>query len=245
MPRSHTPRYLRRCPDVAFVLYLPLLFFLLCFLHSFNPFFCFCLYSLLLAAPFLLLLCVLARHALDACTIRVDQGTMLGKGHYGVVFRGTLAGGAGTRDVAVKMLPQDRAVEEAERQDFWEEVKFLRTLQLKGGHPHIIDFVGYVAGDSMMLVLAFAPRGSLLGFLREQPRGLLLGRLLEEPLALRFAHQIASGMAFIAANRMVHRDLAARNVLLSDTLDCNITDFGLARDVYTAGQYAKTSTPLC
>jgi len=119
-------------------------------------------------------------------------------------------------------------------QDFWEEVKFLRTLQLKGGHPHIVDFIGYVAGDSMMLVLAFAPEGSLLSYLRAEPRG----RPLPEARALRFAHQIASGMAFIAANRMVHRDLAARNVLLSSSLDCNITDFGLARDVYTnAGQY--------
>ena len=52
-------------------------------------------------------------------------------------------------------------------------------------------------------------------------------------------HQIAAGMAFIAANKMVHRDLAARNVLLSDMMECKITDFGLARNIYQDGASKK------
>lgn len=37
-------------------------------------------------------------------------------------------------------------------------------------------------------------------------------------------------MAYLESKRLVHRDLAARNVLISDTDDAKISDFGLARE---------------
>ena len=136
-------------------------------------------------------------YGLDPRLIRVDKKHQLGKGNYGEVFRGTVLidGGqdgalnkpaayyeyqdaASTAiDVAIKMLPQDRPVEERERQDFWEEVKFLRHLQCIGGHDNIIKFVGYVAGEEMMLLLEFAPGGSLVGYLRKRER--------DDPLPVR------------------------------------------------------------
>ena len=64
------------------------------------------------------------------------------------------------------MLPEDRPVEQAERQEFWEEIKFLRELQLFGSHTNIIGFVGYVVANTMLMVTEFAARGSLLGYLR-------------------------------------------------------------------------------
>ena len=181
---------------------------------------------------------------LDVSAVAIDRATQLGKGNYGVVYQGTLVGAAGgtaSTLVAVKMLPEDRPVEQAERQEFWEEIKFLRELQVRGGHANVIGFVGYVVADAMFMVTEFAARGSLLGYLREAAKSKGVNAL-PEALAVRFALEIARGMRYIAAQKMVHRDLAARNILLSTKLECKVTDFGLARDLYEGdGQYVANA----
>nr|XP_006815660.1 PREDICTED: tyrosine-protein kinase receptor Tie-1-like [Saccoglossus kowalevskii] len=48
---------------------------------------------------------------------------------------------------------------------------------------------------------------------------------------IRFAYQVAMGMAYLEQKQCIHRDLAARNVLLDGEYNCKIADFGLARDV--------------
>ena len=42
---------------------------------------------------------------------------------------------------------------------------------------------------------------------------------------LKFARNIAAGMAYLSNKSFVHRDLAARNVLLDDSLTCKVRFF--------------------
>ncbi|XP_036963741.1 receptor-interacting serine/threonine-protein kinase 3-like isoform X2 [Acanthopagrus latus] len=49
------------------------------------------------------------------------------------------------------------------------------------------------------------------------------------PLAFRLAHQVAAGMNFLHAEKLVHQDLKPSNVLLSESLDARLADFGLSR----------------
>lgn len=82
---------------------------------------------------------------IEESAVTIDRTKQLGKGNYGVVYQGALKtdaqaakGTNGTkatkrrkgRVVAVKMLPEDRPIELTERQEFWEEIKFLRELQV-------------------------------------------------------------------------------------------------------------------
>ncbi|XP_020614818.1 tyrosine-protein kinase receptor Tie-1-like [Orbicella faveolata] len=99
-----------------------------------------------------------------------------------------------------------------------------------------------------MVMFEYIPYGDLLGFLRKS-RG-LSDNYFKDPdvkpsssltsvQLLKFAREIADGMAFLAANKIIHRDLAARNVLVGEEETCKITDFGMARDVQQDDIYRK------
>ncbi|XP_038062509.1 tyrosine-protein kinase receptor Tie-1-like [Patiria miniata] len=67
-----------------------------------------------------------------------------------------------------------------------------------------------------------------------------LSKLLSRTL-VKFARDVANGMAFISSQKCVHRDLAARNVLVGDDMVCKVSDFGLARDVMNTRIYQRES----
>jgi len=47
--------------------------------------------------------------------------------------------------------------------------------------------------------------------------------------SLRIIKGILAGMLHLSLENVIHRDLAARNVLLSDSLEAKVADFGLSR----------------
>lgn len=78
----------------------------------------------------------------------------------------------------------------------------------------------------------FRPRhaGSLLDYIQKH-KGLHL------QIQLGFCVDIAAGMHYLSGTGFVHRDLAARNVLLTETLQGKIADFGMSRDLVDDEQY--------
>ena len=47
---------------------------------------------------------------------------------------------------------------------------------------------------------------------------------------LHLRSDTCSGMEYLESKKVVHRDLAARNVLVAETGDAKVCDFGLARE---------------
>ena len=43
----------------------------------------------------------------------------------------------------------------------------------------------------------------------------------------------------LCRHQIVHRDLAARNVLVGETENCKVTDFGMARDIHQDNIYQR------
>ncbi|XP_073254166.1 fibroblast growth factor receptor 4-like [Porites lutea] len=149
--------------------------------------------------------------------------------------------------VAVKTVKEGATKEEV--RDLASELKILIYV---GEHKNIVNLLGTcIKRDRILVILEYAPHGSLLEFLRgkrdvyeatwpttasDPEMRLNISNLVG------YAYQISRGMEYLASKKCVHRDLAARNVLVGKDYVMKIADFGLARDIYKSSLYVKTNS---
>eukprot|EP00039_Didymoeca_costata_P003491 m.68018 g.68018 ORF g.68018 m.68018 type:complete len:703 (+) comp11932_c0_seq1:464-2572(+) len=153
----------------------------------------------------------------------------LGGGQYGDVYRGTVKG----KVAAIKVAKVNPAELGRAEQDMMLEISTMKKVHDCGMHPNVIKLIGFMSHTSThnpILALELAEHGDLKGVcrgLRHQPTPVWNAYIA------RFSNQIANAMSFLETHNFVHRDLACRNVLVATNLVCKVSDFGLARDVYT------------
>lgn len=179
---------------------------------------------------------------------RLRIETTVGRGEFGLVKKGyalDVTDEGGWAVVAVKTIKENS--NESQREDLLSELKVMKELL---SHKHVVELLACVTkSEPLCVITEFAPYGDLLGFLRKK-RGLrddyydiqqLPKRSLTSRLLMKFALEIADGMAHLSAAKIIHRDLAARNVLLGENLTCKVTDFGMARNTRSKDIYERTS----
>ncbi len=153
----------------------------------------------------------------------VDDLQIIGRGGFGVVYRGH-QGDLG-RDVAVKVLSAPGADERAV--ELWRrEVTAMGRLS---NHSNIVAAfsAGVTADGHPYLVMPYVPGGSLHDRIRDH------GPLPAAEVA-RIGARVASGLAAAHAARVLHRDVKPANVLMSEYGEPQLTDFGIARLVDAA-----------
>jgi WD40 repeat protein/tRNA A-37 threonylcarbamoyl transferase component Bud32 len=142
----------------------------------------------------------------------------LGVGGMGEVFRARNL--KLQRDEAIKRIRSQAFASSAERQAFLREAESVAKIK----HPHIVPIfaVGESEGDPFY-AMEFVEGGSLAQRVRQTPMGFAEAAALVEKLAraMNVAHQ----------QRLVHLDLKPENVLLTESGEPKITDFGLARPI--------------
>jgi serine/threonine protein kinase len=145
----------------------------------------------------------------------------VGNGTSGQVFRSLFHSGGGSSVVAVKRLYSPVTGQEYFQSFFRREVSILSRLH----HPNVVRFYGVSYYNRVLYIVTdFCPKS--LSHLIENPNS--KGQI-EEKFFMKIIHQIVSGMGFLHSRNVVHRDLKPANVLISETDDVNICDFGLSR----------------
>jgi serine/threonine protein kinase/Tol biopolymer transport system component len=122
------------------------------------------------------------------------------------------------RYVAIKVLPQELVDDPSFVLRFEREAKLVASMQ----HVHILPTFDYRQEKGITyLVMPYVPTGTLKAYLAH-------GRpALSE--AVRLFCQIAEAVDYAHQKGVLHRDLKPANVLLDDSGNALLTDFGLAR----------------
>ena len=140
----------------------------------------------------------------------------LGEGGMGVVYK--------ARDthldrfVAIKVLPAAQMADPARKRRFIQEAKAASALN----HPNIITVHDINTENGVdFMVMESVPGKSLDDLIPKH--GLRVGE------ALKYAVQIAEGLAKAHAVGIVHRDLKPANIMVTDGGQVKVLDFGLAK----------------
>ncbi|RRT53118.1 hypothetical protein B296_00034980 [Ensete ventricosum] len=148
---------------------------------------------------------------------------VLGRGGFGVVYKGELHDGT---TIAVKRMesgvPSNKALDE-----FHSEIAVLSKVR----HRNLVSILGYSVEDNeRLLVYEYMHHGALSKHLFQWKQ---LGL---EPLCwkkrLTIALDVARGMEYLhclANQSFIHRDLKSSNILLRDDYRAKVSDFGLVK----------------
>ncbi|KAI9981744.1 hypothetical protein PInf_009509 [Phytophthora infestans] len=160
--------------------------------------------------------------------------TTLSTGASGEVWLAQLKG----QRVAVKQLLQTNERTLKDVKDFVDEIRLSASL----GHQHVVSFIGVAWSrvDNVAMVMEFCPMGDLRRFLAESGRWLSWSRD-----KIRMAIGIAQALRYLHEREppIIHRDLKSKNILLTDTLEAKISDFGVSRSRKDGFMTAGVGTP--
>lgn len=159
---------------------------------------------------------------------RYDVERVLGRGGFGVVFKGHDT--ELNRAVAIKVLAPHLASNGVARRRFAREAQAAAAVS----HPNVVPIHAVDAqGETPYLVMTYVPGHSLQSMVdRFGP--------LDVKSIVRIAQQVAAGLDAAHRQGLVHRDIKPANILLENDLSrAMITDFGLAR---AADDVAATQT---
>nr|KAJ0199291.1 hypothetical protein LSAT_V11C600326110 [Lactuca sativa] len=143
----------------------------------------------------------------------------LGQGGFGPVYKGRLSDG---REIAIKRLSRTSGQGLVE---FKNELVLIAKLQ----HTNLVRVLGCcIHGEEKMLIYEYMPNKSLDFFLFDETRK----AELDWHKRFDIIEGIAQALLYLhkySRMRVIHRDLKASNILLDESMNPKISDFGMVR----------------
>lgn len=153
-----------------------------------------------------------------------SEENILGRGGFGVVYKGELHDGT---KIAVKRM-ESGSMGTKGMKEFQAEIAVLTKVR----HRHLVALLGYCINDNeRLLVYEYMPQGTLAQHLFEW------NELGYPPLTWKqrvtIALDVARGVEYLhslAQQSFIHRDLKPSNILLGDDMRAKVADFGLVKN---------------
>lgn len=157
----------------------------------------------------------------------------IGRGAYGEVYKGMDRRTA--KVVAIKILNLD--TDEEEIADTQREISLLSQLQ-GPATCNITKYHGsFLEGSKLWVIMDYAAGGSI--------RGLMKATVIEERAISIIIRQVLNALDYIHQQGIIHRDIKAANILLTETGQVQLCDFGIARSITrnSMQRYSFVGTP--
>ncbi|XP_074267410.1 cysteine-rich receptor-like protein kinase 8 [Silene latifolia] len=164
-------------------------------------------------------------------TNNFSAGNELGRGGFGIVYKGTLSNG---KLIGVKRLSSSIS---QRVQEFKTEILIVAKLQ----HRNLVRLLGFCYTEQeKLLVYEYAANKSLDKFIFDHENG----RQLDWQSRYNIIIGIARGLLYLHRDspvRIIHRDLKANNILLDEEMNPKISDFDTIK-IFGMGQTLSNYT---
>nr|GEU58174.1 receptor-like kinase TMK4 [Tanacetum cinerariifolium] len=167
---------------------------------------------------------VISIQVLRQVTNNFSEDNILGRGGFGVVYKGELHDGT---KIAVKRM-ESGVMGTKGLNEFQAEIAVLTKVR----HRHLVALLGYcVNGNERLLVYEYMPQGTLTQHLFEWSEHKTPPLSWKQRVSI--ALDVARGVEYLhslAQSSFIHRDLKPSNILLGDDMRAKVADFGLVKN---------------
>eukprot|EP01104_Vermistella_antarctica_P013619 TRINITY_DN4153_c0_g1_i1.p1 TRINITY_DN4153_c0_g1~~TRINITY_DN4153_c0_g1_i1.p1 ORF type:complete len:448 (-),score=126.98 TRINITY_DN4153_c0_g1_i1:8-1351(-) len=153
-----------------------------------------------------------------------DLTEKLGEGSYGSVWKGVHKKNKMT--IAIKQVPIEDDLE-----DLLKEIDVMKACS----SPFIVQYLtSYMKGQELWIAMEYCGAGSVADLMQ------ICGKALTEPQIAVICRMSLEGLKYLHDNKKIHRDIKAGNVLLTESGDCKLADFGVAGQLTNTMMKRKT-----
>ncbi|XP_076885612.1 receptor-like kinase TMK4 [Bidens hawaiensis] len=175
---------------------------------------------------------IISIQVLRQVTNNFSDDNVLGRGGFGVVYKGELHDGT---KIAVKKM-ESGVMGTKGLNEFQAEIAVLTKVR----HRHLVALLGYcIDRTERLLVYEYMPQGTLSQHLFEWSEHKTPPLSWKQRVSI--ALDVARGVEYLhslAQSSFIHRDLKPSNILLGDDMRAKVADFGLVKNAPDGGKYS-------